>query len=229
VADGAVVRIDPPGWVVTACPLVASVALAGAALVCARGRSRALEDGAGDRGPVLRAPHIAQGIVLDGDTDDGAWTGSPQPARTGLFADPLGGAATPASEARLLWGDGVLYVLLYAADEDIRSEGDFFRLTFARDRGGARPFVFDVSPRGSPPDGIHVAREIDGTVDDAGDRDEEWVVELAIDLAALGLEAVRGRRFGFAIRRCDAGGSDGGSPACASWGDGEQRGHVVLE
>jgi hypothetical protein len=153
---------------------------------------------------VLVVPHGGGGVVVDGDADDGAWTASPGPARTGLLVGPSGERVTPASEARLLWGDGHLYVLLYAADEDIRSRGDFFHLTLTREPGPPGAFAFDVAPAGTTPDGVHLAREIDGTIDDARDRDEEWVVEMAVPLALAGIEARRGEAFGFSVRRGEA-------------------------
>jgi hypothetical protein len=186
-----------------------ALALAGLARVAARlefsgapwASKRVL---AADGGQVLHVPRGGGNVVIDGDTDDAAWTATPGPARTGPFVAPSGQRATPASEARLLWGDGHLYVLLYAADEDVRSRGDFFRLTFTRELDPPRTFVFDVSPSGAPPEGVHLAREIDGTLDDARDRDEEWVVEMAVALAPMGIESARGETFGLGVRRGDA-------------------------
>jgi hypothetical protein len=193
-------------------------ALAGIGAVAAR---RARPRGHG--GSWLGVPHLAGDLVLDGDADDGAWTSPAQPpARTGLFVGDRGERARPASEARLLWGDGHLYVLLYAADEDVRSRGDFFRLTFTVPARGASPpssFAFDVGPGGPFPQGVHGARDIDGTVDDAHDRDEEWLIELAVPLSPMGLEAAPGEAFGLRLRRCDASANDDAG-ACAGWGEG---------
>jgi hypothetical protein len=154
---------------------------------------------------LLHVPHGGGDVIIDGDTDDPAWTSSPGPARTGGFVDASGARVTPASEARLLWGDGHLYVLLYAADEDVRSRGDAFGLTFTRE--GERPatFAYEIAPSGAAPGGVHLAREIDGTIDDARDRDEEWVAEMAVPLAPMGIEAARGATFGFSARRGGAG------------------------
>ncbi|MFO0572056.1 MAG: hypothetical protein U0263_40915 [Polyangiaceae bacterium] len=41
-------------------------------------------------------------------------------AQTGSFIS-VDGQNTPDSEARLVWSDGKLYLLLYAADQDIRA------------------------------------------------------------------------------------------------------------
>ncbi|HEY2516056.1 MAG TPA: hypothetical protein VGI39_34530, partial [Polyangiaceae bacterium] len=69
--------------------------------------------------PTLHVPHASGGITLDGDTDDAAW--QREVARTGAFDGTDGLPARPHSEARFVWGDGMLYVLLYAADQDIRA------------------------------------------------------------------------------------------------------------
>ncbi|HXN32711.1 MAG TPA: hypothetical protein VN894_12650, partial [Polyangiaceae bacterium] len=101
-------------------------------------------EGRGDADrPVLHVPHLRGDLFLDGDTDDPGWTAAPGPARTGAFLRPNGAPSRPYSDARLVWGDGHLYVALYAADDDIRSltdqaDGpvwldDSFRLVFTRD------------------------------------------------------------------------------------------------
>jgi hypothetical protein len=43
----------------------------------------------------------------------------------------------------------------------------------------------------------------DGTLNDATDDDEEWVIELAIPLRELGLEGKAGEHLWFSARRCD--------------------------
>src|SRR5262249_4043320 len=61
----------------------------------------------------LHVPHAAGPIVLDGDMDDVGWVKAT--ARTNAFVDGAGAPAHPYSDARLVWGDGHLYVALYAA------------------------------------------------------------------------------------------------------------------
>src|ERR1700722_16832467 len=68
---------------------------------------------------VLHVPHAPGAILLDGDTDDLGWTGSTPPARTRDFELANGAPARPFSEVRTVWGDGYLYLCLYAADENI--------------------------------------------------------------------------------------------------------------
>jgi hypothetical protein len=192
---------------------------------------------------VLRVPHAPAPIVLDGDSDDPGWIASPGPARTGPFVSAAGGAARPYSDARLLWGDGHLYVLLYAADEDVRSRSDAFRMTFSRGGasyavaiaagGGVRDEARDAEGKVDPRwrSGAHVSREIDGTLDDPRDTDEEWTLEVALPLASLGMNGEPGERVGFAVDRCDAPDAPDRTPlGCGGWnGAGRDPGQLVLE
>src|SRR5579862_5505361 len=73
---------------------------------------------------ILHVPHAPASIIIDGDTDDPGWLRPPGPARTGAFTLPNGAKTNPYSDARILWGDGQLYVALYASDEDIESHVD---------------------------------------------------------------------------------------------------------
>lgn len=187
----------------------------------------------------LRVPHARGPVVLDGDNDDPGWTRPPGPARTGPFVTGLGAPARPYSDARMLWGDGHLYVLLYAADDDIRAEGDAFRLRFSR---GGVDYAIDLSAAGVVRDaareergdvapgwrsGAHVSHEIDGTPDDARDTDEEWSLEVALPLASLGMEGQPGESVRFAIERCDV--STARATVCAQWGEDGQGARLVLE
>jgi hypothetical protein len=184
--------------------------------------------------PWLRVPHARGPIVLDGDCDDPGWTAASGPARTGPFRFASGARASPYADARMLWGDGQLYVLLYAADDDIRSRGEDFRLTFAHEGSAYR---LEVSPAGAVrgtvrhgqdareerwPSGAHVSREVDGTIDDPRDRDEEWSAELALPLASLGMKGKPGESAGFSVEHCGTAG------ACSGWGSPEM-GRLVIE
>jgi hypothetical protein len=179
--------------------------------------------------------------VLDGDTDDPGWISPPGPARTGPFVDPAGVESRPYSEARVVWGDGHLYLSLYAADENVRSgtadhDGpvwldDSFRLVFTQADGER---AIDVSPRGVVTDakrspggafdyawesGAHVSPEVDGTVNDPRDQDEEWAIEMAIPFEALGMSGERGETIGFSVQRCDT--PKSGARVCSAWGAGQ--------
>ena len=201
----------------------------------------------------LVVPHMTGAITLDGDLDDPGWRGAV--AQTGAFLDKGGMIAKPFSEARLTWGDGVLYMSLYAADEDIRAEvtaadgqvwrDDSFHFVFD---DGKDERVFDVSVNGVIADGTrisagtadgggrpptdfawssdaHVSREIDGTLNDPRDDDEEWALEIAIPLESIGLTGEAGERVGFAIHRCDS--PKHRSRTCSSWGEREPMALVL--
>ncbi len=189
--------------------------------------------------PVLHVPHTPGGISLDGDTDDPGWTTPPGPARTGPFLLPNGVVARPNSNTRLVWGDGYLYLSLFAADEDIRTRtdqhdgplwlDDYFHLTFVR---GDVEYAIDVSPRGTITDavrksggafdyswssGAHVSPELDGTINNAKDMDEEWVIEMAIPFESLGMKGEPGEPIGFSVMRCDT--PKDMPRLCAGWGE----------
>jgi hypothetical protein len=202
--------------------------------------------------PVMRVPHVPGAIVLDGDTDDPGWVRPPGPARTGGFLLPGGKRAIPYSEARLVWGDGHLYLALYASDEDIESHTDepdgpvaledAFRLTFSRP---GVEYEIDVSPKAVISDSIrreggewdstwnsgsHASKEIDGSINAPKNLDEEWAIELAIPLESLGLKGERGESIGMSLHRCDS--LRGAPPICAGWGEvsaGHGTGTIVLE
>lgn len=193
----------------------------------------------------LVVPHLTGGITLDGDLDDSGWLGAV--ARTGGFVDKIGNIGRPYSEARFTWGDDVLYLSLYAADEDIRANvtagdgpvwrDDSFHFVFD---DGINERIFDVSVAAVVADGTrisasrfdggarpttdftwasgaHVSREIDGTLNDASDDDEEWALEIAIPLQSIGLKGEPGERVRFAIHRCDS--PKNQVRTCASWGE----------
>jgi len=54
-----------------------------------------------------------------------------------------------------------------------------------------------------------------GVLNDPSDEDEEWVVEAALPLMALGLAAAPGTRFSVAISRCDTPRAGAGDSAAA--------------
>ena len=72
---------------------------------------------------------------------------------------------------------------------------------------------------------------MDGTPNKSSDNDEEWLIEMAIPLGALGLKGEKGERIGVSVRRCDT--LHSGARVCGSWGyggaDGERRGVLVFD
>ncbi len=200
---------------------------------------------------VLHVPYLPGAIVLDGDTDDPGWTRPPGPARTGDFVSTNGAPARPFSEVRALWGDGHLYLCLYAADNDIESRteqpdgplwlDDSFRVTFARD-GVA--YVIEVSPRAVVTDsirrtvvapdyswnsGVHVSRELDATLNNPKDQDEEWLIEMAVPLESIGLKGDHGESIGFSVTRCDTPKDEAAHMRSVGRGRGTREGRIVLE
>jgi len=199
---------------------------------------------------LAHVPHLTGAISLDGDTDDPGWRGAT--LRTGPFVAEDGVTAVhPHSEARVLWGDGFLYLNLYAADEDIRALGkgpdslspdeDSFHLVFT---DAATERVFDINPLGVITDGVrprgattppdrawdghaHVSHELDGTPNVPGDNDEEWVLEMAIPLESLGLRGEPGERIGLSMGRCDT--PHRGPRVCAGWGEAGKHKLLVLD
>jgi hypothetical protein len=198
---------------------------------------------------VLHVPHAPASIIIDGDTDDPGWLRPPGPARTGAFVLPNGAASMPYSDARLVWGDGELYVALYASDEDIESHVDTpdsplwleddFRVEF---RNGSTGYSIEVSPKGVVTDGrregsgawdytwnagVHVSKELDGSLNNPKDMDEEWLIEMAIPFESLGMKGEAGESIWFSARRCDV---PKASPrVCAGWGEGDAKGRLVLQ
>lgn len=204
-----------------------------------------IRDATAERGPELVVPRAAGEITIDGELEDPGWTASL--ARTGAFVDG-DKPAHPYSDARFVHRDGQLFVVLYAADEDIRIAeakhddplylSDAFELVFRTPRG---ELLIDVSPGGVVTDArrsvggatdfaweshARVSVDRDGTVDDPSDQDEEWVVEMAIPLDALGLTGESGERVGLTMRRCDRVPNAG--RVCGTWGAAPREGTLVL-
>lgn len=195
-------------------------------------------------GPALHVPRAEAPIRIDAELE-GKKVWEADSGNTGNLKDERGMGMVPFTEVKARWGNGNLYFMLYAGDLDIES-GDAFHLEIG---GGGRIHVIDVSALGAVVEAAcdsgksfpvasgdcdrswHaravVAVDRDGTLDHLGDNDEEWVVEMAIPLSALGLDAAApGVRVPFAVRRCDVG---AGPHACGSWGGGERRGELILD
>lgn len=140
-------------------------------------------------------PH-ASGVVVDGDWDEPAW----QHAQRGQFTD-AGALARPSSEVRLVRGERELYVALYAADEDIEPD-DAFELAV-----GATRVQVDAAGHVTPPGVVAKVGLDEGTLGDAHDDDEEWVVELALPLPPPGTPVT--------ASRCDL--PKHGGKRCGAW------------
>ncbi len=202
----------------------------------------------------LHVPRVGAPIPIDGEVEGKkAWESDV--GGTGVFKTAAGQGMVPYSEARLRWRDGTLYLWLYAGDLDLEGSvterdgpvlrDDAFRVELG---AGGRAYTIDVNvlgtiadtvcaravgaPDGAPCDaswqsGATVGVDRDGTLNRTGDNDEEWIVEMAVPLASLGLGGARaGTRIPFAVRRCDV--QKSGAGACGGFGLGE-RAEIVLD
>jgi hypothetical protein len=199
----------------------------------------------------LQVPKVTARVKLNGDTQ-----GKPYwDADTGVtrnFRGVGGQGMVPYSEAKVRWGNGSLYLLLYAGDLDLEGRikkrdaaaletDDSFHLEFG---SGDEVRVISVSILGTITDslctqsasgrkcdaswdsGARLAIDRDGSLNKIGDNDEEWVVEMSIPLAKLGLKKPAvGAHIPFSIRRCEIG--HDGPHACGGWGQ-DPPGELVL-
>ena len=196
-------------------PLIGIVAVA-AVVTLARRRATERAPEPSPRREV-HVPRASGAFDLDSELTEPAWRVAPVAQLAGR----------PYSEVRFTWSGDALHVGLYASDRNIVSagvggdgpvwRGDSFHLVFAKD-GVERSFDVGPSAHGAVltdgerrskgawsyawSSGARVALDMDeGTADHPEDADEEWVVELEIPLAALGLAP--GQRVDFSARRCD--------------------------
>lgn len=144
-------------------------------------------------------PRASVAFALDGELHEAPWN---ERSFRAVLAD-AGEEARPYSELRLLHDAQNLYVGLYAADEDIHAT-DRWELAV-----GPRTLHFDAAGRCDQPD-VKAGVDRDGTIDQPGDFDEEWVIEAAIPLATLGPAPLP-----IAARRCDT--LKSGEHRCGAW------------
>jgi hypothetical protein len=175
-----------------------SVMLAGLLALAACKRHR-------DALPVALAPGevpmVTGPITIDGELHEPDWNTL---ARYAVFTVD-GREARPYSQIRLLRDAQTLYIGLYAADQDIRSS-DAFELAIGM-------LALSIGPRArlTPPiAGARVAADVDETLDDPRDEDEEWVIEAAIPIAAIPPGATT-----IHARRCDT--PKDGIERCGTW------------
>lgn len=122
--------------------------------------------------------------TLDGELDEPVWHAAA--ASTPFVNDKLK-RVVPHTEARAAWDADSLYLALYTADADLRSD-DQVAVNFAD--GG----VITVTPQGTVScdfagqrdcTGVVAKLERDGDVDADAEEDEEWVVELSVPWKVL--------------------------------------------
>ncbi|HEY1548366.1 MAG TPA: hypothetical protein VGG28_11120 [Kofleriaceae bacterium] len=153
----------------------------------------------------LEIPTTTMPIHVDGEWNERDWSGR---SLRGQFLGDDHQLSRPTSEVRWLRDDRFLYVGLYAADDDIRST-DAFELAIG-DHKWSVSALGVVTP---PIEGSTIGVDRDGSVDDASNNDEEWLIELAIPIAATGLES--GKAVPVTASRCDV--PKHQAKRCAAW------------
>lgn len=205
----------------------------------------------------LTVPFTATAIKCDGEPNEPAWNSA---ARTGSFLDTTTQhLVRPYSDTRLLADKNNLYLLLYAADEDVRvplqkqhdksfGDSDHFTVKIRRQNAPAITYVVEIAPNRTLYDAevtahttsahrsatdlrwsshIMMGADLDGTLNDPKDEDEEWLIESALPLVSL--HAKSGESLLMSIERCDT--PKGGVRSCGAWGrdaSGEPVGVVIL-
>jgi hypothetical protein len=199
----------------------------------------------------LRVPRVTGPVKIDAELE-GKKLWEADVGNTRNFLDDAGRGMVPYTEAKARWGDGKLYLMLYAGDLDLEGtvrepDGDVERDdAFHIELGGPDDVrVVSVSVLGTVADArcrrtpagrtcdrawqshAEVAVDRDGTLNKLGDNDEEWVVEMALPFAALGIAAPGpGTELPLSIRRCEV--ARAGKRACGSWGA-APPGRIVLD
>ncbi|MDB4956465.1 MAG: hypothetical protein JWO36_4034 [Myxococcales bacterium] len=152
----------------------------------------------------VTVPATHSEIELDGEWEEPDWD---RTAAREVFK--LNGVdARPFSEIRLLHDADHLYVTLYAADENVRSS-EKFDLTIGK-------LAIDINPQGHLTPAVPAIRtgaDLDGTLDQETDDDEEWVIELAIPLSVL--DGVNEGALPVHAGRCDV--PRAGGVHCGAW------------
>jgi hypothetical protein len=237
--------------VAAACAAVGGARLTLSRATTRNGGERGANQNGGEHASLeLHVPRASAPISIDAEIE-GKKVWEAEAGSTRNFKEASGKGMVPYTEAKVRWGDGKLYFLLYAGDLDLEGtvteadgpvlSDDSFRLEL----GGPDALrVIDVSVLGTVADslcaGAHaacdrgwqshavVAVDRDGSLNRTGDNDEEWVVEMAVPFEALGLAGARaGTRIPFAVRRCEVGRD--GPHACGAWGVGSPRGELILD
>ena len=148
----------------------------------------------------LVVPSTLGELRLDGALTEQDWR---RAARTGPFLEGPGRlAASPYSEARLLWDEQRLYLGLYAAEEAL---DDAFTI---RIRTATRTSTFQLSARSSTtsPSGVIVGVSRD-------DHPREWMVECGLSWSALGVAPRPGLAASLELLRCGS-----RERRCSGWG-----------
>jgi hypothetical protein len=132
----------------------------------------------GPTAPVGEAaiPRVRGPIVIDGKCDEPSWQLA---FRSPSFIDAQG-RRNPSTQLRATADADNLYIEVFVADVDVESHGDVVKLD-------AGPVHIEVTPKNViAPAGVRSALDVDDTIDNPKDDDEEWVGELAIPWSLVG-------------------------------------------
>jgi hypothetical protein len=161
--------------------------------------------------PVYKAAHTTGPITIDGKLDEPDWK---KAASTGPFVRTMDGGATKyRTEAKMLWDDKFLYVAWICEDEDIWTSytqhddplynQEVVEIFIDADGDGKTYNELEISPANVTFDayfpshrenlpkaitwesGIKSAVVVNGTLNNAADKDQSWTVEVAIPIANL--------------------------------------------
>lgn len=223
-------------------------------LLC--GAQRAAQ-GEGRQVAVLHVPHIqAEPVRSDGKTAPKFWEGEAGSTGVLLDAKGLGMVPYSEVKTRwgsgklYLWlnaADLDLQGKVREADADLSGD-DAFHIELG---SAGHVYAFEVNVLGTLTDAICPSRrraprdslgkscdrswqsgaevdvDTDGTLNQLGDNDEEWVVELTIPLGKIGLGTAKpGTHLRFSVSRCEV--AYDGVRACGSWGMGKRAGEIIL-
>ena len=172
----------------------------------------------------MHVPRATTPVITDGELDEAVWRG--RSGRTGAFLSTDGVAVNPYSEARLSWDEGGLNVALYAADENVVTSGtpDAFELRWVTTDGHDETIRVSAGGEIADREGnrredwerlVRRGSDLDGTLDDSRDDDEEWILELAIPYSVLHIRGTPDERVSFSVRRCDT--PKGRETVCGAW------------
>ncbi|HUB09681.1 MAG TPA: carbohydrate-binding family 9-like protein [Myxococcales bacterium] len=161
--------------------------------------------------PVYKVPRAKGPITIDGKLDEPDWKRAPS---TGAFVRSLDGGPTKYfTEAKLLWDDQYLYVAFKCEDEDIWTSytkhddplynQEVVEIFIDADGDGKTYNELEISPANVTFDadfkerrkdldkavqwesGMKTAVVVNGTLNQASDKDQSWVAEAAIPIANL--------------------------------------------
>jgi predicted amidohydrolase len=181
----------------------------------ARHRPIVPDDAIDESGPLprhYRIPRCSEKMTVDGRLDESVWYTAPAMDDFHFtWATAVDGEHQP-TVAKLTWDDQYLYASFLCWDKNIQAtrrerDGEVYRddcveVFLAPDPGLLSQYMnLEVNalstqldnfrPGGLPtkepwnPDGIQIGVHINGTLNDASDRDTSWTVELAIPFAVL--------------------------------------------